>query len=170
MDHPNRRNIVQTSRRGFTIIEVLIVIGLILGLATIVFINLRGSKKEGQVNTAKIKMNMLERALDRFHDKFERYPTDAEGLKVLWDKSVLESTDEAEAAKWEAFIDKPENAEKDPWNTAWGYMQKDESLEEDLFLLWSWGPDKADGTDDDIPLRAKRDADAGGSMGDTSSK
>lgn len=152
MTHPIRRS---TLRRGFTIVEVMIVLAIILFLATLVAVNVTGNKKEAQIDSAKISMRALDKAIEAFNRKFGRYPTDEEGLSVLWDKSKLTVDDEAMAAKWERFVDRAEDAEKDPWGTAWGYAQKDESSDENIFDLWSYGPDKQDGTDDDIHNRAK---------------
>ncbi len=137
------------SRRGFTLIEVMLVLAIIIGLATLVVVNLRGTKEEAKVKTAQINLQTLAKALDRFNDKIQRFPTDDEGLKALWDKSVF--TDETEAKNWMRFIDQPENAEKDPWGTPWSYKAKDERRsDENIFDVWSIGPDKQDGTDDDI--------------------
>ncbi len=83
---------------------------------------------------------------------------------MLWDKSKFTSEDETEAAKWERLVERAEDSEKDPWGTPWGYRQKDEASDEDIFDLYSYGPDRQDGTDDDIHNRAKA-ADAGGASG-----
>ena len=117
-------------------------------------------------DTAKINLQGLAKALERFNDKLSRYPTDDEGLKVLWDKSSI--TDEEELKKWSRFMDQTESSEKDPWGTAWSYKAKDETSEENTFDLWSYGPDKQDGTDDDIHLRPRNtDGSSGGSGGGT---
>lgn len=152
------------SRRAFTLIEVMIVLAIILALATLVVVNLRGTREDAKKDTAKINLQTLAKALERFNDKINRYPTDDEGLKALWDKSSI--TDENELKNWTRFVDQPENSEKDPWGTPWGYKAKDETSEENIFDLWSYGPDKQDGTDDDIHLRP-RETDGSGTSGGT---
>ena len=142
-------------RRGFTIVEVMIVLAIILVLATLVAVNVRGSRKDAQIQAAKVSMRSLDKALERFNDKFGRYPSDEEGITVLWDKTKLQTQDETESAKWERLVERAEDAEKDPWGTPWGYRQKDENSDEDIFDLWSYGPDRQDGTDDDIHNRSK---------------
>lgn len=163
--HPRRpRGLARAARRGFTIVEVMIVLAIILVLATLVAVNVRGSQKDAKLGAAKVSMRALDSALQRFNDKFGRYPTDEEGIAVLWDKSKFTSEDETEAAKWERLVERAEDSEKDPWGTPWGYRQKDEASDEDIFDLYSFGPDRQDGTDDDIHNRAKA-ADAGGATG-----
>jgi general secretion pathway protein G len=152
-----------TARRGFTIVEVMIVLAIILVLATLVAVNLRGSSKDAKLGAAKVSMRALDKALERFNDKFGRYPTDDEGLSVLWDKSKLQVEDEATAAKWERLVDRAEDSEKDPWGTPWGYKQQADG-EPDIFDLYSFGPDRQDGTEDDIKNRApSTGTDTGGS-------
>jgi general secretion pathway protein G len=157
------------ARRAFTIVEVMIVLAIILILATLVAVNLRGSSKDAKLGAAKIGMRALDKALERFNDKFGRYPTDEEGLAVLWDKSKLQVENESDAAKWERLVDRAEDAEKDPWGTPWGYRQKDESGDgsEDIFDLYSFGPDRQDGTEDDIHNRAKSGESGSGAPSDS---
>lgn len=152
-------------RRAFTIVEVMIVLAIILAITTLVVVNLRGDKKEAQIRTANIALRTFEKALERFNDKFGRFPSDDEGLKVLWDKTSLQTENEEQAAKWERFIDRAEDAEKDPWGRPWMYRQKDErdGGAGDQPDIWSMGPDGQDGTEDDIHARK-----AAGSGGATS--
>lgn len=171
-DQPSRRSaFVSAARaqRAFTIVEVMIVLAIILILATLVAVNLKGSSKDAKLGAAKIGMRALDKALERFNDKFGRYPTDEEGLSVLWDKSKLQVENESDSAKWERLVDRAEDSEKDPWGTPWGYRQKDESGDgsEDIFDLYSFGPDRQDGTEDDIHNRAKMTE--GGSPSDSGS-
>ncbi len=75
--HPRRpRGLARAARRGFTIVEVMIVLAIILVLATLVAVNVRGSQKDAKLGAAKVSMRALDSALQRFNDKFGRYPTD----------------------------------------------------------------------------------------------
>ncbi|QOJ01711.1 MAG: type II secretion system major pseudopilin GspG [Phycisphaeraceae bacterium] len=133
--------------RGFTILEVLIVIAIIAALATVVVLNLRGSQEDADRGIATAKMESLKQGLELFYNKYKRYPTDEEGLAALWDKTVI--LEEEESAKWVKFVDQ-DKGEKDPWGTPWGYRQRSEHGDESTFDLWSYGPDRQDGTDDDV--------------------
>lgn len=164
----DRRTVHRAGARGFTLIEVMIVILIVLMLGGLVAWNLMGTKDEAKAGIVKIQMQTIEGALKNFRLAFDRYPTDEEGLKALWDKSVI--TDETEAKKWKAFLEKP--VPKDDYGNEWGYRQKSEHGNEDTFDLWSYGRDKQEGTDDDI-VSWDKEADANGSTptsGDSSGK
>jgi general secretion pathway protein G len=155
-----RRMTGARAARGFTLIEVMIVILIVLMLGGLVAWNLMGTKEDAQAGVVKIQMNTIQDALKQFRFVYDRYPTDEEGLKVLWDKTVM--TDETDSKKWKPFLEKP--VPKDNYGNEWGYRQKSEHGNEDTFDLWSYGKDKQEGTDDDI-VSWDKDADANGSSG-----
>lgn len=136
----------KAARRGFTLIEVMIVILIVLALGGLVAYNLIGTKKEADAGVVKIQMNQIRDALKMFNFKFGRYPSDEEGVRVLWDKSAL--TDENEAKNWTKLLEQP--LPNDKWGSPWGYRQKSEHGDESMYDLWSVGPDKQEGTEDDL--------------------
>jgi general secretion pathway protein G len=103
-------------------------------------------RDEAKKDTAKIELNTLKNALNMFRMDYDRWPTDQEGVKVLWDKSVLDS--EADQTKWKPYLTDP--LPNDKWGSPWGYRQKSEHGDDTKYDLWSFGPDKQEGTDDDI--------------------
>jgi len=119
--------------------------------------NLLGTKEDAQASIVRIQMNTIQDALKQFRFVYDRYPTDEEGLKVLWDKAGM--ADEGEAKKWKGFLEKP--VPKDNYGNEWGYRQKSEHGNEDTYDLWSYGKDKQEGTDDDI-VSWEKDADTNG--------
>ncbi len=142
-------------RSGFTLIEVMIAIAIVLAIATLVGINLLGSRDKATKGLVKIQMDSLKQALNRFKIDFERYPTDEEGLKVLWDKTALSS--DAPADKYGGpYTDR--SVPVDNWGTPWGYKQVGEKGPAGYFDLWSYGPDKQDGTEDDLWLWSPADS------------
>jgi general secretion pathway protein G len=153
----DRRKVRGSQARGFTLIEVMIVILIVLMLGGLVAWNLMGTKDEAKAGIVKIQMNTIEGALKNFRLVYDRYPTDEEGLKVLWDKTAM--TDENEAKKWKPFLEKP--VPKDDYGNEWGYRQKSEHGNEDTYDLWSYGKDKQEGTDDDI-VSWDKDAESNG--------
>lgn len=158
MNRPQTRG--RSHRRAFTLVEVLIVIAIIVGIGALVTTSLVGKKKEAQIGFAQADMNTLESALREFYVKYDRYPSDAEGLKVLWDKTALENAD-TDGPKWTKFLEKP--LDVDRWGTPWGYKCKgDHNAEgEDKYDLWSFGPDRQDGNEDDITSWTKDQTNAG---------
>lgn len=151
---------VRTERRAsraFTLIEVLIAILIVVAIGGLVAWNVLGKRKEANVGLAQIQMNQIKDGLRDFHLTFDRYPTDEEGLRALWEKEAL--TDEADQSKWKKCLEKP--IPRDLWGNEWGYRQKSEHGDEETFDLWSYGPDKQEGTDDDL-VSWDKDADTGG--------
>lgn len=147
--HQNRKVVGSSrmaARRGFTLVEVLIVIVIILAIGGLIAMNVMGGKEKADKGIAEIDLKSLRNALQQFRLEFNRYPTDEEGIAVLWSKSTL--TAEADQAKWRQFIIEPKPS--DPWGKAWGYRQKGEKAPEGMFDLWSTGPDGEEGTADDI--------------------
>lgn len=139
-----RRTLRRSS--GFTLIEVMIVILIVLALGGLVAYNLMGTKEDAENKLCKIDMNTLEQALKQFRFDHGRYPTDDEGLEVLWNKEKMQ--DEEEAKKWRKLLEQP--MPDDRFGNPWGYRQASENGEEDKYDLWSIGRDKQEGTADDI--------------------
>ena len=132
---------LQAARRGFTLVEVMIVIAIILALASLIGLAVFSRFGEAQQNITKIQMKNIEDALESFRLTYNRYPTDDEGLSVLWSSANLED-------KWSSFLTDPTPV--DQWDSEWGYRQMSEYGDESKFDLWSYGPDKEEGTEDDI--------------------
>lgn len=132
--------------RGFTLIEVMIVITIIVLLGAIVGISLFSQRDEAKVGIVTAQMQQIEAGLKNFRFDFDRYPTDQEGLAVLWNKETLDQ--EAPQGKWKKYLEKP--IATDGWGQAWGYRQASEHGDESTYDLWSNGPDKEQGTEDDI--------------------
>ena len=132
--------------RGFTLIEVMIVILIVLALGGLVAYNLLGTKEDAENKLAKIDMQTLQQALKQFRFDYGRYPTDEEGIEVLWSKDKL--TDEEDLKKWKKLLEKP--MATDRFGNQWGYRQKAEHSEDDIYEIWSYGRDKQEGTEDDI--------------------
>jgi len=143
-------NVSRTRRRGFTLIEVLLVL-LILGLlATVGIMAFSGVREGAKVDSTKLLLAEIETALDTFNMHMSRYPTAEEGLAALRTKPAF--SDDAEGQNWRGPYLKREA--KDVWGQALNYeLVEAGSTEASLGLkykLWSNGPDRQSGTDDDI--------------------
>jgi general secretion pathway protein G len=140
----NRRRPV--ARRGFTIIELLIVIGIILAIGGLVLVNVSGANDKADVRLARVQIQAFNSALEQFKLDMKRFPSEEEGLAVLWNKELVE--DEDEAGKWQGpYLKKP--AVKDTWGSEWVYRNPSE-IEGVAYDIVSLGPDQEEGTDDDI--------------------
>lgn len=72
--------------RGFTLIEILVVVVIIAILATLVAPNVFQHVGSARETTARTQIEMLGAALDAFQLHVGRYPTSQEGLAALWER------------------------------------------------------------------------------------
>ena len=129
--------------RGFTLLELLVVI-LIIGLLTgIVAPRFLSQIGRSEVTTAKAQMDAFDKALEAFRIDMGRYPTTSEGLSAL-------VTAPGNDARWRGPYLKGD-IPKDPWGTPYGYAYP--STRGKDFDITSLGRDRAPGgTGDDADL------------------
>jgi len=134
----------QKMKKGFTIIELMVVITIIGILASLVAPKFMGKLESAKVKTTKAQLEMLSTALDSFNLDTGRYPNDSEGLKVLWIKTKdIRGYDGP-------YLPKP--VEQDAWGNPYVYKQTSDDHGYDII---SYGKDgKEGGTDlaEDISL------------------
>ena len=135
---------VRSRRRGFTLLEVLLVVGILALLAAFVVPTFLKTQEDANNKLTKANMGGLTSPLLLFHQALGRYPKE---LKELFEKPE----DEDEAAKWAGpYIDSPTKL-KDAWGREFQYLGNDEAkANEGRYDLWSMGKDGQDGTEDDI--------------------
>jgi general secretion pathway protein G len=123
-------------RRGFTLIEILVVIVVIAILATLVAPNIFQHVGAAKEATAKSQIEMLGAALDAYRLDNGRYPTTEQGLAALWEKPTVDPP-----ANWRApYLRKP--VPLDPWGRPYNYLSPGQVNPQGYDLL-SYG---ADGT------------------------
>lgn len=124
-------------RSGFTLVELMVVIAIIAGLATIVGVNLFGALSESEVVQAKAQIRNLKTALTSYRITFSKFPTTAEGLKAL-----------VENPKKKSFLDAAEVPD-DPWGNPYVYACENGKD----FTIVSYGADGVPGgTDEDADI------------------
>lgn len=133
--------------RAFTLIEVMIVIAIILALSGLVAVAVFQRRDDADIKLTRVSLNSLKAAMGLFKLDYRRYPNEEEGLAVLWDKELL--APDSDENLWKVYLE--EKMATDIWGTEWGYREESETRE-DGFDLWSNGPDKDEGTEDDIML------------------
>lgn len=135
-------------RKGFTLIEVLLVIAILGVLAAFVMPQFMGAADKAKVDAAQIQVSKsgpIANALNMFRLHVQRYPTSDEGLRAL--SSRPDGLDESE--EWSGPYIEDANTLTDPWGkNEYQYRAPGEYNEE--YDLWSMGPDKDDGTEDDV--------------------
>ena len=139
------RNRRQT-RRGFTLLEVLLVLAILGVIAAMVVPNLLGRLKTSKINAAKSSVRALESTLKLYAaDHDGEYPEgDQDALALLLEQTVLNGR------TVEPLLDRPPT---DPWGQLLYYEYPNEKAPSStLPAIWSSGPDKKndDGAGDDI--------------------
>jgi general secretion pathway protein G len=130
------------SEAGFTLLELMIVIAILGLMAYMVAPRLMGVLTKAKPKIALADLKNLETALDMFYLDVGRYPTDEEGLKVLYQKP------ENEIPGWAGPYIK--RAPKDPWGREYVYKCPGEH---GTFDLSSLGPSgKAGGEGENAPI------------------
>lgn len=72
--------------RGFTLLEVMVVLAIIGGIMALVATNILGSATDAQIKTTKSQMKLLEGALDMYKLDNFTYPSTEQGLEALIQK------------------------------------------------------------------------------------
>ena len=134
------------ARRGLTLIEILIVIAILLAIGGLVVVNLMPARDQADIDLTTAQIDRMNGALERFRLDLRRYPSEEEGLAALWDREVLE--DEADMERWRGpYMDV---INEDTWGSEWIYLYPGELRGEQYYDLVSPGPDREEGTEDDI--------------------
>ncbi len=135
---------VRNRRRGFTLLEILVVVGILALLAAFVVPSLIGTQQDAYIKTTKANLDSMANVMELFNLHMGRYPKE---LKELVEKPE----DEADAEKWKgAYIDSLDKL-KDAWGHEFKYLgNEDAKANEGKYDIWSVGKDGEDGSDDDI--------------------
>jgi general secretion pathway protein G len=158
----NRRASIRHARRGFSLIELLIAIAILLAIGGLVVVNLLPAKEGADVDLTKAQIDQFANAIKFFKIDMKRIPTEEEGLAVLWSKDALEN--EEDEANWKrAYLEEP--MPRDTWGNEWIYRAPSEVSESLEYDIISMGPDGEEDTDDDITNHFRR-TDAEGELSD----
>jgi len=128
-------------RKGFTLVELLVVIVIISMLAALVAPNLFKHLGKAKRDLALPKIALVEDALNRFYIDCGRYPDDSEGLGAL-----LESPEDVQE-KWNGRYLKPSQL-LDPWGNPFIYIAEG-VVNPGSYDLISLGADGAEGGEGD---------------------
>ena len=142
-----RTQCIQASRlqRGFTLIEIMVVVVIIGLLAAIVAPNLIGNIDTAQVNRARSDIGNIETALQMYRLDNHRYPSTDLGLQAL----VTDPRDPQAAPNWRqgGYL---RRIPVDPWNRPYHYRYPGQNGEYDIYTLGADGEPGGDGIDADI--------------------
>ena len=138
MTRPRRR---RARRSGFTLMEVLLVMAILVILGSMVGFQIINMKKGADEDASRLQIGMFEQQLDAYRLHVGSYPTANQGLAAL----RVRPADIANPNKWRGpYANK--DIPMDPWSNPYQY----ELMTADQFRIWSWGADSIDGSEDDI--------------------
>ena len=140
--HPARSN-RRASERGFTLVEMLVVItiiGMIMGLIGPRVLNYMS---ESKVKTARIQLQSLGNSLDLFYLDAGRYPSTSEGLAALVRPA-------GGISGWNGPYLKGGVVPNDPWNNPYVYRSPGERGPYDIISYGADGQEGGSGLAEDI--------------------
>ena len=134
----------QNYSKGFTLIEIMLVVIIIGILAAMVVPNLKGKSQQARVSTAKADIDVnLTSALDLYELENGNYPSTEQGLKAL----IMEPKSSPLPKNWSGSYLKKKKLPVDPWGRE--YLYESPGVHNtDSYDLSSFGPDGVEGKDD----------------------
>jgi general secretion pathway protein G len=120
-------------QRGFTLIEIMVVVVIIGLLATLVLPRVLGRQDQAMIAKAKADIQALSSALKLYKLDNFNYPSTEQGLEAL----IRQPSGEPPAKNWKkgGYV---ERLPSDPWGNPYQYLSPGEKME---FDIWSFGAD-----------------------------
>lgn len=132
------RPAARRTRRGFSLVEIMIVIVIIGLMATVVTVNVRSYLTRAKQARVKQDIAVVVGALGTFYGVYDRYPTNEEGLAIL-------------AKPSEKLIEPPLTAEPmDPWDRPYQYNCPGTDAPYEVISYGADGREGGEGIDADI--------------------
>jgi general secretion pathway protein G len=133
----------RTAQRGFTLIELMVVLVIIGVLAALIVPNVIERADDARVTAARTDINNLMQALKLYRLDNQRYPTAEQGLQSL----LTRPTTGPAAPNWKPYVEKLPN---DPWGHPYQYMNPGIKGEIDVLSFGADGQNGGEGKNADI--------------------
>jgi general secretion pathway protein G len=114
------------SNKGFTLIEIMIVITIIAILSAIIIPNVINYPKRARVTATKLQIQQFKTPLELYYNDKGRYPSTEEGLEALVKEGLIKKIP------------------LDPWSNPYHYRYPGE-ITPDEYEIWSYGADGKEG-------------------------
>ena len=182
-----KRTLRKIPRGGFTLVELLIVMAILVLLVSMVGPRLLGSKAKADISAVKTQIGMFQAALERYAIDMNTFPSKEQGLQALitepsadslggegdlgGEEIALEGEEgdsETGGSNWDGPYLKADRVPKDPWGNSYGYEFPATHNKQGIPDIWSFGPDGQENTEDDITSWGGSNTSTGDAGGDVS--
>lgn len=139
----NKRN----TSRGFTLIEIMVVMVILGLLVAIVAPNIMGRSDQAKVTIAETQLKNIQSALDLYRLDNSHYPSTQQGLEAL----VSKPSGSPEPKNWnpDGYL---KSVPEDPWSSEFQYVSPGTEGPYDLYSYGSDGQEGGDGDASDISV------------------
>ena len=137
------KSLRHAAQRGFTLIELMVVLVIIGVLASLVVPSVLDRVDEAKVTAARTDVNSLMEAMKRYRLDNQRYPTSEQGLQAL----VAKPTTGPIPPNWKPTLDKLPNG---PWGRPYQFANPGVKGPIDVFSYGADGQAGGEGKDEDI--------------------
>jgi len=137
----------RVNNRGFTLIEIMVVIAILALLAALVAPKIIGRSDDAKVADAKVQIKNLETALKLYKLDNGVFPSTEQGLAALVEKPTVGQIPRNYKAG--GYLES-KKVPRDPWGNDFAYLSPGEHGDYDLYSLGADGVKGGEGTNADI--------------------
>ena len=137
------RRVSRRASRGFTLIELMVVLAILGVLAALIVPNVIGRADDARVTAARTDVNNLMQALKLYRLDNQSYPAAEQGLQAL----VIKPTAGPAPLNWKPYLDKLPN---DPWGRPYQYLNPGLKGEVDVMSFGADGKTGGEGRNADV--------------------
>lgn len=141
--HRSTRPIRSSTSKGFTLIELMVVLVIIGVLAALIVPNVLDRADDARITAARTDIGNLQQALKLYKLDNQRYPSTEQGLQALVSRPSIGPI----PPNWRATLEKLPN---DPWGRPYQYLNPGMKGEVDVMSLGADGQPGGEGKNADI--------------------
>ncbi|MBA2675790.1 type II secretion system major pseudopilin GspG [Ramlibacter sp.] len=141
--HPTSLSLRRALQRGFTLIELMVVLVIIGVLAALIVPNVLDRADDARSTAARTDVNNVMQALKLYKLDNQRYPTAEQGLQALIARPAAAPV----PPNWKPYLDKLPN---DPWGRPYQFLNPGIKSEVDVMSFGADGQQGGEGKNADI--------------------